>query len=173
MNEPQMRPTRVLPTEAEVADALHADACPEDPDDGECCTCADYLREARIVLALFGQQRCAPSEAEVADVLRDILVRVFEQDKDIVAQDAARIVLDLFASQPTVAQVKAEAVAAVLKPLRGLHFAKAYTCIHLPPAGELGPCCRHEICAACNQMHPCSTVRLLDLIEADAKGDER
>lgn len=44
---------RTLPTEAEVADALHADACPEDPDDGECCTCADYLREARIVLALF------------------------------------------------------------------------------------------------------------------------
>ena len=43
----------VLPTEAEIADALHADACPEDPDDGECCTCADYLREARIILELF------------------------------------------------------------------------------------------------------------------------
>ena len=63
-------------------------------------------------------------------------------------------------------------VAAALKPLRELHFAKAYTCIHLPPAGELGPCCRHEICATCNQMHPCPTVRLLDQIESDAKGDE-
>lgn len=53
---------RVLPTETEVADALHADACPEDPDDGESCTCADYLREARIVLELFASQ---PTVAQV------------------------------------------------------------------------------------------------------------
>ena len=55
MNEP-IHPTRVLPTEAEIADAQHADACPEDPDDGESCTCADYQREARIVLELFADQ---------------------------------------------------------------------------------------------------------------------
>ena len=71
------------------------------------------------------------------------------------------------------AAVVSVVVAAVLKPLRELHHAKAYTCIHLLPPGELGPCCRHEICATCNQMHPCPTVRLLDQIEADAKGDER
>ena len=81
--------------------------------------------------------------------------------------------------RPTTEQIRlAEAaapviVASVLKPLRELHHAKAYTCIHLPPAGELGPCCRHEICAACNQMQPCPTVQLLDQIESDAKGDER
>lgn len=64
-------------------------------------------------------------------------------------------------------------VASVLKPLRELHHAKAYTCTHLRPPGELGPCCRHEICATCNQMHPCPTVRLLDQIESDVKGDGR
>ena len=64
-----LHPTRVLPTEAEIADALHADACPEDPDDGESCTCADYLREARIVLALFATQ---PTVAQVkAEALRE------------------------------------------------------------------------------------------------------
>ena len=56
------RSLNVLPTEAEVAEALHADACPEDPDDGETCTCSDYLREARIILALFAGQ---PTEAAV------------------------------------------------------------------------------------------------------------
>lgn len=71
---------------------------------------AHQLDRARAVLALFPEQRCAPSEDEVANVLRDILVRVFEQDKDIVAQDAARAVLALFADQHTVAQVKAEAL---------------------------------------------------------------
>ena len=54
------------------------------------------LDRARAVLALIPPQRCAPSEDGLANVLRDILVRVFEQDKDIVAQDAARAVLDLF-----------------------------------------------------------------------------
>lgn len=62
--------------------------------------------------------------------------------------------------------------AELLAPLRELHHAKAYTCTHLRTPGELGPCCRHEICVACNQMHPCPTVRLLDQIEADAKGGE-
>lgn len=53
----------------------------------------------RAVLALIPPQRCAPSEDELANVLRDILVRVFEQDKDIVAQDAARAVLALFSER--------------------------------------------------------------------------
>lgn len=61
----------------------------------------------------------------------------------------------------------------LLAPLRELHHAKAYTCTHLRTPGELGPCCRHEICVACNQMHPCPTVRLLDQIESDVKGGER
>lgn len=71
---------------------------------------AHQLDRARAVLALIPPQRCAPTEAEVANVLRGILVRVFEQDKDIVAQDAARTVLALFAGQHTVAQAKAEAL---------------------------------------------------------------
>ena len=57
------------------------------------------LGRARAVLALIPPQRCAPSEDELANVLRDILVRVFEQDKDIVAQDAARAVLALFSER--------------------------------------------------------------------------
>lgn len=60
----------------------------------------------------------------------------------------------------------------LLAPLRELHHAKAYACTHLRTPGELGPCCRHEICVACNQMHPCPTVRLLDQIEADCGGDD-
>ena len=35
-----------------VATALHGDGCPEDPDEGESCACSDYLREARIALAV-------------------------------------------------------------------------------------------------------------------------
>ena len=38
-------------TEA-VATALHGDGCPEDPDEGESCACSDYLREARIAVAV-------------------------------------------------------------------------------------------------------------------------
>ena len=33
-----------------VADALHGDACPVDPDTGESCGCGDYEREAEIAL---------------------------------------------------------------------------------------------------------------------------
>jgi len=68
-------PQRCAPGEDELADALHADACPEDPDDGEACMCSDYRREARIIL-------------------------------------------DLFAAQPTVAQVKAEAVSDLIRRIR-------------------------------------------------------
>ena len=35
-----------------VATALHGDGCPEDPDEGESCACSDYLREARIAVAV-------------------------------------------------------------------------------------------------------------------------
>ena len=33
-----------------IADALHGDACPVDPDPGESCGCGDYEREAEIAL---------------------------------------------------------------------------------------------------------------------------
>ena len=35
-----------------VSTALHGDGCPEDPDEGESCACSDYLREARIAVAV-------------------------------------------------------------------------------------------------------------------------
>lgn len=77
------------------------------------CTPADPTAVKPTEAEISDALRCAPSEDVLADVLRGILVRVFEQDKDIVAQDAARAVLALFASQPTVAQVKAEALQGV------------------------------------------------------------
>ena len=33
-----------------IADALHGDACPADPDTGESCGCGSYEREAEIAL---------------------------------------------------------------------------------------------------------------------------
>ena len=33
-----------------IADALHGDACPADPDTGESCGCGNYEREAEIAL---------------------------------------------------------------------------------------------------------------------------
>ena len=35
-----------------IADALHGDACPADPDPGESCGCGDYEREAEIALTV-------------------------------------------------------------------------------------------------------------------------
>lgn len=67
---------------------------------------------------------------------------------------------------PTEAQAKA-----LLAPLRELYHSKTYVCTHLRNPGELGPCCRHEICDACNQMHPCPTIRMLDQIEAEGGRD--
>lgn len=86
-----------------LCDCGKADETPEQTQTRD----AMELDRARAVLALI-PQRCAPSEDGLANVLRDILVRVFEQDKDIVAQDAARAVLALFGDQPPVAQAKAE-----------------------------------------------------------------
>ena len=40
--------------------------------------------------------RTLPSVEDVADVVRPIVTRVFEQDKDTVAEDIARAVLALF-----------------------------------------------------------------------------
>jgi hypothetical protein len=48
-----------------VAEALHADACPGDPDEGEACGCGSYEREAAIVLDaldLPGRERRAKAE---------------------------------------------------------------------------------------------------------------
>ncbi len=89
-----------------LCDCGRSDQTPERQRDWD----AHQLDRARAVLALIPPQRCVPSEDGLANVLRDILVRVFEQDKDIVAQDAARAVLALFAGQHTVAQAKAEAL---------------------------------------------------------------
>ena len=42
-------------TEEMIAEALHGDACPDDPDEGDTCSCdgADFRRQASIVAALF------------------------------------------------------------------------------------------------------------------------
>ena len=45
-----------------VATALHGDGCPEDPDEGESCACSDYLREARIAVAVV-RFNITPKEA--------------------------------------------------------------------------------------------------------------
>ena len=51
---------RPLPTREEIANALHGDQCPDDPDLDESCSCGagDYDRMGDIVLALLkGQDR--------------------------------------------------------------------------------------------------------------------
>ena len=51
---------RPLPTREEIANALHGDNCPDDPDPDESCSCGagDYDRMGDIVLALLkGQDR--------------------------------------------------------------------------------------------------------------------
>ena len=53
-----------------VATALHGDGCPEDPDEGESCACSDYLREARIAVAVVrDHQPVKPSREAVARAL--------------------------------------------------------------------------------------------------------
>ena len=53
-----------------VATALHGDGCPEDPDEGESCACSDYLREARIALAVVREHMpVKPSREGVARAL--------------------------------------------------------------------------------------------------------
>jgi hypothetical protein len=59
------------------------------------------LDRARAVLALFSEQRCAPSKAELSAVLIGCLSR------DDYLSDAARAVTKLYADQPTVAQIRA------------------------------------------------------------------
>ena len=53
-----------------VATALHGDGCPEDPDEGESCACSDYLREARIAVAVVrDHQPVKPDRETVARAL--------------------------------------------------------------------------------------------------------
>ena len=51
-----------------VATALHGDGCPEDPDEGESCACSDYLREARIAVAVVREH--LPVKPSREDVYR-------------------------------------------------------------------------------------------------------
>ena len=65
MNEPQMRPTRVLPTEVEVADVIEKSDWPTDGRATRLDHPNAYLRRARAVLALFaGQPTVAQVKAE-------------------------------------------------------------------------------------------------------------
>jgi hypothetical protein len=48
-----------------IADALHGDACPVDPDPGESCGCGDYEREAEIALTAAAPHLRAEFIAEV------------------------------------------------------------------------------------------------------------
>ena len=45
-----------------IAEVLHGDECPEDPDEGESCSCdgSHYMRQGEIVLALIrgGGEQC-------------------------------------------------------------------------------------------------------------------
>lgn len=96
-----------LPSEDEAARAIARasdvewDYNPEDPED-------TYRRDARAVLALIPPQRCAPSEDEVAEAVAEASGGTVGTLTSR-AQKIARAVLGLFAAQPTVAQVKAEA----------------------------------------------------------------
>lgn len=49
------RIARPLPTREEIANAIHGDQCPDDPDPDECCSCGagDYYRMGDIVLDLL------------------------------------------------------------------------------------------------------------------------
>ena len=129
MNEP-IHPTRVLPTEADVADAIEKSDWPTDGRATRLDHPNAYLRRARAVLALF-------------------------------------------ASQPTVAQVKAEALRELLEPIREL--------------AEIGDSCwlsegtrvvrvttRKNGYTETESMIRVSDLEgLLDQIEADVKGGER
>ena len=55
-----------------VADALHGDACPVDPDPGESCGCGDYEREAEEALAAATPHLRAAWAAEIRAVIRDL-----------------------------------------------------------------------------------------------------
>ena len=55
-----------------VATALHGDGCPEDPDEGESCACSDYLREARIAVAVVREHMpVKPGREDVARALAE------------------------------------------------------------------------------------------------------
>ena len=55
-----------------VSTALHGDGCPEDPDEGESCACSDYLREARIAVAVVREHMpVKPGRETVARALAE------------------------------------------------------------------------------------------------------
>ncbi len=79
-----------------------------------CSTCGSLQDECpNVGLALIPPQRCAPSEAELIAVLIGCLGR------DDYLSDTVRAITKLYADQPTVAQVKAEAVREAVKAIRG------------------------------------------------------
>lgn len=62
-------------------------------------------------------------------------------------------------------------VAAVLKPIRELHAAGEPVCVETGHTPSLCPC-SEVFCEGCGESMPCPTIRLLDEIEAAAKGGE-
>ena len=90
-----------------VATALHGDGCPEDPDEGESCACSDYLREARIALAVVRDYLPVKHSREtVAWAILDALDGCIDYETQYLLADA---VLDLFSGRSE-AEVKAEAL---------------------------------------------------------------
>ena len=92
--------TRVLPSREEIAEALHADTCAEDPDEGEACGCdAHYVyRQADIIQALYASQR---TEAEVKAEAWEEAATWFDADLcgvSLIIRDRAN---RLSAAQPT------------------------------------------------------------------------
>ena len=55
-----------------IADALHGDACPVDPDPGESCGCGDYEREAEIALTAAAPHLRAAWAEEVRELHRPV-----------------------------------------------------------------------------------------------------
>ena len=71
-----------------VATALHGDGCPEDPDEGESCTCSDHLpvkpdRET-VIAALAGLTREQWDRDPGADLMREELRSRFGAQADAV-----------------------------------------------------------------------------------------
>lgn len=86
-----------------------------------------------------------PSVEAVAGVVRPILVRVFEQDKDIVAEDVARAVLALFPGR-TEAGIKAGALEAAEAEIERLRCVVEAEDLHaaLAPGETCGVCVHLE-----------------------------
>ena len=102
-------PARTEPTEEQVAEALFLHQYPGSggwTGPGWEVRRKPWLAMARAVLALL-PQRVAPSEEEIAEVVRD----TWEEEYEYVPETVAAAIAALYASQPTVAEAKAEALA--------------------------------------------------------------